>query len=114
MDINIECSDRLLSVKFNGDIDHHSSEEIRLRIDREIINKNPKGILFDMEQVSFMDSSGIGVLIGRYKLIANNGGRASMINVRPEVMRLCKICGLQKIIKIYPNKNQAIAGIKEC
>lgn len=114
MNMSIEYTDRLLNVKINGDIDHHSSEGIRSRIDKEILLRNPKWILFDMEQVGFMDSSGIGVLIGRYKLISNNGGKAGMINVKPEIMRLCKICGLQKIIQIYPNKKQAIASIKEC
>lgn len=114
MTLDFEYVDRLMIVKINGDIDHHSCEEIRTRIDKEIALKNPKSILFDMENVGFMDSSGIGVLIGRYKLIANNGGKAGMTNVKPQVMRLCQICGLQKIINIFPNKKQAIASIKEC
>ena len=114
MVLDFEYVDRLMIVKINGDIDHHSCEEIRSKIDKEITIKNPKSILFDMEHVGFMDSSGIGVLIGRYKLIANNNGKAGMINVKPQVMRLCEICGLQKIIQVYPNKKQAIASIKEC
>lgn len=114
MNIDFEYKDRLLIVKINGDIDHHSCEEIRSKIDKEIMLKIPKSILFDMENVGFMDSSGIGVLIGRYKSIANNGGKAGMLNIKPPIMRLCEICGLQKIIQIYPNKKQAIAGLKEC
>lgn len=114
MALSFEYMDRLLIIKIDGDIDHHSCEEIRAKIDKEIALKNPKSILFDMGQVGFMDSSGIGVLIGRYKLIANNGGKAGMTNIKPQIMRLCKICGLQKIIQIYPNKKQAIASIKEC
>lgn len=114
MDLSFEYKDRLLCVRIKGDIDHHSSEEIKYKIDKEIFMQNPKLILFDMEEVGFMDSSGIGVLIGRYKNIVNNGGKAGMINVKPQIMRLCVICGLQKIIQIYPNKKQAIASIKEC
>lgn len=114
MSIGFEYVDRLLIVKINGDIDHHSCEEIRTGIDKEISLKNPKSILFDMEQVGFMDSSGIGVLIGRYKQVAGNGGTVGMINVKPQVLRICEICGLQKIIRIYPGKKQAIASIKEC
>lgn len=114
MNVSFEYGDRLLIIRIDGDIDHHSCEEIRSKIDKEIMLKNPKAILFDMENVGFMDSSGIGVLIGRYKLIKNNGGKAGMINVKPQVMRLCEICGLQKIIQIYPNKKRAIEGIKEC
>jgi stage II sporulation protein AA (anti-sigma F factor antagonist) len=114
MNIDFEYVDRLLILKINGDIDHHTCEEIRSKIDKEITIKNPKSILFDMEHVGFMDSSGIGVLIGRYKLISNSGGKAGMINVKPQIMRICEICGLQKIIRIYTGKKQAIASIKEC
>ena len=113
MRVDFDYMDRLLIVRINGDIDHHSCEEIRAKIDAVITSKDPKAILFDMEQVGFMDSSGIGVLIGRYKLIADSGGKAGMINVKPQIMRLCEICGLQKIIKVYSSKKQAIASIKE-
>ncbi|MGE5630998.1 MAG: anti-sigma F factor antagonist [Caulobacteraceae bacterium] len=114
MNIDFEYSDRLLIAKIKGDIDHHSCEDIRAKIDREILLKNPKNIIFDMESVGFMDSSGIGVLIGRYKLLKENGGKAAMINVKPQVKRICEICGLQKIMPVYSNKKQAIEKIKEC
>lgn len=114
MTLSFEYVDRLLIVKIDGDIDHHTCEEIRSGIDKEISLKNPKSIVFDMDRVGFMDSSGIGVLIGRYKLISSNGGKAGMINIKPPVKRLCEICGLQKIIQVYPNKKQAIDGLKEC
>lgn len=114
MNIGFEYVDRVLVVKIDGDIDHHSCEDIRSGIDKEITIRNPRSILFDMEKVGFMDSSGIGVLIGRYKLISVNGGKAGMINVKPPVSRVCEICGLQKIIQVYPNKKKAIEGLKEC
>lgn len=114
MNIGFEYLDRLLIAKIGGDIDHHSCEEIRARLENEINSKNPKYIVFDMENVGFMDSSGIGVIIGRYKMLLNNSGKAAMINVKPQVKRLCEICGLQKIIPIYSNKKQAIEKIKEC
>lgn len=114
MTLSFEYVDRLLIVKIDGDIDHHTCEEIRSGIDKEISLKNPKSIIFDMDRVGFMDSSGIGVLIGRYKLINDNGGKTGMINIKPPVKRLCEICGIQKIIQVYPNKKQAIEGLKEC
>lgn len=114
MNIGLEYMDRLVIAKIGGDIDHHSCEEIRTRLDSEITSKNLKYIIFDMEKVGFMDSSGIGVLIGRYKILLNNGGKAAMVNVKPQVKRLCEICGLQKIIPIFSNKKSAIEKIKEC
>ena len=110
MNVSFETANQKLIVKIDGDIDHHTCEEIRNRVDQEIMKKKPRGVIFDMENVSFMDSSGVGVIIGRYKLVHSNGGTTSMLNVKPPIKRICEICGLQKIIPIYQDKNQAICG----
>ncbi len=62
--------DKLLLLKIEEEIDHHSSEKIRKRADYEIQIHIPKKVIFDFNKVTFMDSSGIGMLIGRYKLIS--------------------------------------------
>lgn len=111
MNVTFENVGKNLIIKIKCDIDHHTCEEIRQRIDNEIISHSPKSIVFDMENVGFMDSSGIGVIIGRYKLIAVNGGKAAMINVKPQVKRVYDICGLHKIIPIYTDKVQAVQNI---
>lgn len=111
MNVAFENVNKNLVIKIKCDIDHHTCEEIRQRIDNEIMSRNPKNIIFDMENVGFMDSSGIGVIIGRYKLVAGNGGKAAMINVKPQVKRVYDICGLHKIISIYPDKKQALQNI---
>lgn len=68
MQINYYKEDKLLLIKITEEIDHHSSEKIRKRADYEIQIHIPKKVIFDFENVTFMDSSGIGMLIGRYKL----------------------------------------------
>ena len=60
--------DKLLILKITEEIDHHTSEKIRKRADYEIQIHIPKKVVFDFEKVTFMDSSGIGMIIGRYKL----------------------------------------------
>lgn len=62
--------DKQLTLKIEEEIDHHSSEKIRKRADYEIQIHIPKRVVFDFSNVSFMDSSGIGMLIGRYKLVS--------------------------------------------
>lgn len=114
MNVAFEHVNRTLIAKIEGDIDHHSCDMIRNQIDNEIMNRNPKNMIFDMDQVGFMDSSGIGVLLGRYKKIFGQGGKTAMIKVKPQIKRICEICGLQKIIPIYRDKRQAIENIKEC
>jgi stage II sporulation protein AA (anti-sigma F factor antagonist) len=111
MNVGFDLINNKLVIRIDGDIDHHTCEEIRNKIDNEITRRNPKNIIFDMKNVNFMDSSGIGVVIGRYKLIMDKGGIAAMINIKPQIKRVYDICGLKKIIPIYENENQAIQSI---
>lgn len=70
MKVEYKKEDKLLLLKIEEEIDHHSSEKIRKRADYEIQVHIPKKLTFDFSDVNFMDSSGIGMLIGRYKLIS--------------------------------------------
>lgn len=111
MDVSFQIINNCLIVKIIGELDHHSSQEIRKRIDDEIVNKNPKNIVFDMQKMSFMDSSGVGVILGRFKTIVRNGGKAAMVNVNPQVRRIYDICGLKKIIPIYDSISNTLQNM---
>lgn len=111
MNIGFDFTNNKLIIRIDGDIDHHTCEEIRNKVDQEINRRNPRSIIFDMKNVNFMDSSGIGVLIGRYKLIMANGGIAAMIDLKPQIKRVYDICGLKKIIPIYENEKAAVESI---
>lgn len=111
MNVGFDLTNNKLIIRIDGDIDHHTCEEIRNRVDNEIMRRNPKSIIFDMKNVSFMDSSGIGVIIGRYKLIMENGGITAMINVKPQIKRVYDICGLKKIIPIFETEKNAVESI---
>lgn len=111
MEIRCDKRNRTLIVKIIGDIDHHTTEEIRNKIDKEFKRINGKDILFDFTDVSFMDSSGIGLIIGRYKYIEINGGKIAVFNMKSEINRIFEISGLFKIIKCYNNLGEALSGI---
>ncbi|MDF2840043.1 MAG: spoIIAA [Clostridia bacterium] len=111
MNVGFDFINNKLIIRIDGDIDHHTCDEIRSKIDNEIMRRNPKDIIFDMKNVNFMDSSGIGVIIGRYKLVMAKSGVAAMINVKPQIQRVYDICGLKKIIPIYENEIQAVKNI---
>ncbi|MCQ1530999.1 anti-sigma F factor antagonist [Lutispora saccharofermentans] len=108
MQVNFETLNNILIIKLNGELDHHSSSYVRDEIDDEILAKNPKNILFDMSHLNFMDSSGIGVIIGRYKFIASNGGKVGIVSMKPQIKRIYEICGLKRIIPSFDNKKTAI------
>jgi len=95
-----ENKDKLLIFEITEEIDHHTTEKIRRKMDNEIQRYMPKKIIFDFNKVTFMDSAGIGMLIGRYKEVRRLGGVAELINVKPSIKKIFEMCGLLKIIPI--------------
>lgn len=91
-----------------GELDHHSAEYIRQKADAEIIKSTTKNLIFDFSKVNFMDSSGIGVIMGRYKYIQQLNGRACFVNVNPQIQRIFEMAGLFKIIPRYDSIDTAI------
>lgn len=100
METKYEEKDKLLVFKITEEIDHHTTEKIRRKMDNEIERYMPKKIVFDFNRVTFMDSAGIGMLIGRYKAIRRIGGLAELTNVKPSIKKIFEMCGLLKIIPI--------------
>ncbi len=100
MNVNYDEEDKLLTFKITEEIDHHWSEKIRRQIDDEIERRIPKKVIFDFDKVSFMDSAGIGMLIGRYKVTKMLGGNIEMINVKTNIKKILEMSGIPKIIKI--------------
>ena len=93
------------------ELDHHITNEVRDEIDEILISKPIKNIVFDFRHIRFMDSSGIGVIIGRYKKISNEGGKVSVINVNARVKKIFDLSGMNKIISIYDTCEEAISSL---
>lgn len=90
-----------LTIHLPSELDHHSSELICKEADRLIQSRNIRCILFDFEKTVFMDSSGIGMLIGRYKMMRFMGGTVSAIKVGERMERILNMAGIYKVIDIY-------------
>jgi len=101
MNIEYLKETRTLILKIDGEIDHHSCEKIKKETDYEIQKRAPRKLIFDMKHVSFMDSSGIGLIIGRYKYLLRIGGETEIIHANKEVKRILDMSGIFKIIPIY-------------
>lgn len=99
MNIRIEHIGTTLVVKPEGELDHHSAKDVREMIDREIELKKIKNLVLDFNKVSFMDSSGIGVIAGRYKIINSLGGKTMVIRANEQVDKILEISGLKKILE---------------
>ena len=100
MKVNYDSKDKLLKLEINEEIDHHISQNLRRTIDYEIQRRNPKRIILDFNNVYFMDSAGIGMVIGRYKTASMVGAKLEMINVKENIKKIFKMTGVLKIIPI--------------
>lgn len=100
MEENFKVIDNYLMVKMPEEIDHHKSSYISENADRFIVRENVSNVVFDFEDTKFMDSSGIGIIMGRYKKIACFGGQVFAINTDARIRHLFIISGLHKIVEI--------------
>lgn len=107
MNIEFCMQDTTLIVILAGEIDHHTSVEIRETVDREYQKRRARNILFDFEKVVFMDSSGIGLLMGRYRTVSICGGYVGLYNVSPKVDQILSISGIYKLTRLYESREDA-------
>lgn len=100
MATRIECRAKEIVVYLDGEIDHHSAGMIRVSIDDIVLTKRPQLLTLDFEKVTFMDSSGIGLVMGRYKIMKSVGGAIKVTNLSPTAYRVMKLAGLEKLGEI--------------
>ncbi len=108
MVLNFIIKGKLLLAVLSGELDHHSAESVRVKLDNKIEELGEVNLLFDFSGVNFMDSSGIGVVIGRYKKISEYGGKVGIINLKPDIKRIFEMGGLFRIIKEYKSAEDAL------
>lgn len=100
MDIKYLKEDKHLLFKITEEIDHHAVEKLRRKADLEIEKHIPRKVIFDFSNVTFMDSAGIGLILGRYKNISSLGGSLEVINATETVNKILIMSGINKIINI--------------
>ena len=96
----------ILFVKLPEEIDHHKVRSLALEIDQAIVDKAPEKVVFDFEKVRFMDSSGIGLIMGRYKLMKQRQGEVKIKNPSPNTLRVLKLAGMDRLAKIERNDDK--------
>ncbi len=93
-------SGRSLTVYIEGDIDHHNARAVRSRIDTKIYIQRPDELIIDLSRVSFMDSSGLGLILGRYTKATELGIVFKVANPTPQIKRILDLAGTERLIKI--------------
>lgn len=100
MNTEIIYSNKTLYVKLNGDIDHHSAKYIREEIDRDLYKYQPDTVIMELSAVDFMDSSGLGLILGRYTKVNLLGGILKVANPNERIEEILKMAGTDKLIPI--------------
>ena len=90
----------ILVAKIDGDIDHHSAKSIRERIDSVIFERKPALVLLDLSAVDFMDSSGLGLILGRFNTAKELGLDLKILSPSRSVKKVLELAGIERLIKI--------------
>lgn len=100
MAIKITASPSRLFIILNGEIDHHNAAVIRYEADEAIRASLPPRVRIDFSDVSFMDSSGIGFVMGRYRLVNGYGGAVEVVGLSERLYSMMRLAGLEKLVKL--------------
>lgn len=97
MQLEIIRQTNQLTVKLSGELDHHTAGEARERIDRAVLQQRSQRLVLDFSNLTFMDSSGIGLIMGRYRLIRSLGGTLLVQGASPRLETIIRLAGLEKL-----------------
>ncbi len=100
--------ENVLVVRLSGELDHHEAEQLRKEWKEVMCEHDIKHVVLNLEAMDFMDSSGLGVVLGRYKEVLQLGGEMVVCSVSPPVRRLFEMSGLFKIVRLEENEQFAL------
>ncbi|MFN2745509.1 MULTISPECIES: anti-sigma F factor antagonist [Bacillus] len=109
--IDFNVKESVLCVRLTGELDHHTAETLRKQVSDHFVQYGIRHIVLNLEDLSFMDSSGLGVILGRYKEIKQVGGEMIVCAISPAVKRLFDMSGLFKIIRLEQSEQHALVTL---
>ena len=97
--MQIQTAKKQKTLRLKGEIDHHTAEALRRKMDKLIGDEQPDRLILDFSEVNLMDSSGIGMILGRYKKLKKNGAELCVTNLNRQIDKVFRLAGLYQIIK---------------
>ena len=107
MDMTTLVKDDKMVIYLSGEIDHHSCREIREGVDRLLVTHRPKVFIFDLSGVDFMDSSGLGLVLGRYRRVKELDADMYIANADERTLKILRMAGVDKIIKTITHSTES-------
>ncbi len=108
LQIEMEMKGRTLIVRLTGELDHHTADSLRTAIEKELDRDVASSVLLNLQGLTFMDSSGLGVILGRYRRLSQMGGQMAACCLNQQVKRVFELSGLTRIMGIYPTEQLAL------
>lgn len=112
LQVELEQHRNVLVVRLKGELDHHTADIVRFKMEDAILRGRCDHVVLSLKELQFMDSSGLGVVLGRYKLVKSRGGKMVVCDAHANVKRLFELSGLYKILSFYDTERSALAGLE--
>lgn len=109
MKLETERRGETLIVRCQGELDMHTAIQFREGVQGQLRQKAISNLILNLDEVSFVDSSGLGVILGRYKEIRQRGGQMILVRLQPQVHRVFELSGLFKIMPVRRSEEEALA-----
>ncbi len=105
-EIQYEMKGEVMVIHLGGEIDHHSAVAVRTGIDAQITAERPSRVLLELSDVDFMDSSGLGLIMGRFALVKRYGGTLAVLDPSAAVLKIIKLAGMERMVSILRTKKK--------
>ena len=103
MSIKINVTGEVVTAYLSGEIDHHTAKELRETIDNAVELNMPSLLVLDFKDVNFMDSSGIGLVMGRYRNLSKTGAELHITQAPPTILKMFKLAGIERLARVTGN-----------
>lgn len=114
MKLRMHMADNTLVVRVSGELDMVVTDEFRAKVDRKLDEHPVRNLVINLQGIKFIDSSGLGVILGRYKRIVAGGGKVAVVGAAPQVGRILELSGILKIMGAYEKEEQALQALHCC
>ena len=106
MSVEIEVKGEIMTAHLSGEIDHHTAVDMRQSIDNAAELNMPMLLVLDFAGVNFMDSSGIGLVMGRYKNLAKRGAKLHIRGLAPQIYKVMRLSGIERLATLEYNEKE--------
>lgn len=112
MDISTDIEGNFLLVRIRGDLDMHTVPQFKEKVTSHMENNQLDNLILNLKEVNFIDSTGVGAILGRYRNLKANDGDLILVGVNPPVKRILKLSGVLQLISVFSSEKEILKELK--